>query len=136
MTQATDTDIQDIKTSIEANTRAIGDLSSSVSSLREEIRIGFANVTTQITRLDGRIDNLETKLDSKIDNLEIKIDGKLDTINNRLLEIDKTIEKQDDRLIEINKTIDKQDNRLWLFGGLILSAALGTIYKLLAFPSN
>jgi uncharacterized protein YoxC len=77
MTQATDTDIQDIKTSIEANTRAIGDLSSSVSSLREEMRLGFANVTTQITRLDGRIDNLETK-----------IDGRFDTINAKLQTID------------------------------------------------
>jgi replication fork clamp-binding protein CrfC len=120
MTQLTETESRELK-----------DL---LTGMREEMRVGFASVTTQITRLDGRIDNLETKLDSKIDNLELKIDGKLDNINTRLLEIDKTIEKQDNRLIEINKTIDKQDNRLWLFGGLILSAALGTIYKLLAFP--
>lgn len=95
MTQATDTDIRDIKTSIEANTKAIGDLTSSVSSLREEIRVGFANVATQITRLDGKIDNLEIKLDSKIDKLEIKIDGKIDkldgkfdTVNTRLTNVE------------------------------------------------
>jgi chromosome segregation ATPase len=98
MTQATDTDIRDIKTSIdnltkatesiarstEANTKSIGDLTLSVSSLREETRVGFANVTTQITRLDGRIDTLEAKLDSKIDNLETKLDAKIDNLEIRI----------------------------------------------------
>ena len=58
MTPATDTDIKDIKTSIEANTKAIGELTTSLTSLREEMRVGFANVTTQVTRLDGKIDKL------------------------------------------------------------------------------
>jgi hypothetical protein len=70
MTQATDTDIRDIKTAIEGNTRAIGDLTSSVSLLREEMRVGFANVTTQITRLDGRIDKLEATIEGKFDKLD------------------------------------------------------------------
>jgi predicted RNase H-like nuclease (RuvC/YqgF family) len=83
MTQATDTDIRDIKTAIEANTKAIGDLTSSVSSLREEMRVGFANITTQITRLDGKIDNIETRIDGRIDKLEATIEGKFDKLDER-----------------------------------------------------
>ena len=70
MTPATDTDIKDIKTSIEANTKAIGELTTSLTSLREEMRVGFANVTTQVTRLDGKIDKLETKIDGKFEKLD------------------------------------------------------------------
>jgi chromosome segregation ATPase len=88
MTQSTDTDIRDIKTSIEANTKAIGDLTLSVSSLREEMRVGFANVetkfanvTTQITRLDGKIDNLEIRLDGKIENRFDLMTAKLNNID-------------------------------------------------------
>jgi septation ring formation regulator EzrA len=81
MTQATDTDIQDIKTSIEANTKAISDLTTSFTGLREEMRVGFANVTTQITRLDGKIDKLEIKLDSKIDNRFDVMTAKLNNID-------------------------------------------------------
>jgi hypothetical protein len=39
------------------------------------------------------------------------------------------------RLIKVEKRTDKQDTRLWAFGGIILAAALGTIVKLLAFPT-
>ncbi len=54
MTQAIDQDIRELKIAIEAlskgteaNTKAIADLTASVSGLREEMRVGFANVETR-----------------------------------------------------------------------------------------
>jgi hypothetical protein len=63
MTQATDTDIQELKT-------AIANLTSSFGGVREEMRVGFTEVKGQIT------------------NLETKFDGKFDTVNSRLSNID------------------------------------------------
>jgi hypothetical protein len=74
MTQATDQDIRELKTAIEAigkgteaNTKAIADLTASVSGLREEMRVGFANVEVKfadvrgdIKLLDNRLGNLES----------------------------------------------------------------------------
>jgi chromosome segregation ATPase len=81
MTQATDQDIRELKTAIdansraidalakgtEANTKAIADLTASVSGLREEMRVGFSNVETRfadvrgdIKLLDNRLGNLES----------------------------------------------------------------------------
>ena len=70
MTPATDTDIKDIKTSIEANTKAIGDLTTSLTSLREEMRVGFANIETKFAEVKGDIKELRSELkalDSKLD---------------------------------------------------------------------
>jgi hypothetical protein len=73
---------------------------------------------TQATDTDIReIKDLILGLDKKID--EVKTDLKI----------------IDTRLIEVEKKIDKQDTLLWTFGGIILAAALGTIVKLLAFPT-
>jgi phosphoribosylaminoimidazole-succinocarboxamide synthase len=41
------------------------------------------------------------------------------------------IKVMDTRLIEVEKKIDKQDNRLWAFGGIVLAATLGGLWKLL-----
>jgi chromosome segregation ATPase len=80
MTQATDQDIRELKTAIdansraiealgkgtEANTKAIADLTASVSGLREEMRVGFANVETRIADVRGDI----KVLDNRLGNLE------------------------------------------------------------------
>jgi NAD+--asparagine ADP-ribosyltransferase len=69
MTQATDQDIRELKTSIdalgkgtEANTKAIADLTASVSGLREEIRIGFAKVETRLADVRGDIKVFDNRL--------------------------------------------------------------------------
>ena len=74
MTQATDTENKELK--------------DIITGMREEMRVGFANidtkfanVTTQITRLDGKIDKLEIKLDSKIDNRFDVMTAKLNNID-------------------------------------------------------
>jgi hypothetical protein len=67
VTQSTDQDIREIKNAvdanvraIEANNKAISDLTASIAGLREEMKVGFA-------RSEGQINNVETKLDAKID---------------------------------------------------------------------
>jgi chromosome segregation ATPase len=69
MTQATDQDIREIKGAIdaiakgtEANTKAIADLVASVGGLREEMRVGFANVRGDMKVLDTRLGNLESRM--------------------------------------------------------------------------
>jgi ABC-type transporter Mla subunit MlaD len=82
MTQATDQDIRELKTAIEtigkgteANTKAIADLTASVSGLREEMRVGFANVETRFADLRGQINNVETKLEGQIAVCNTKLAG-------------------------------------------------------------
>jgi hypothetical protein len=53
-------DLREIKNAIDANSKAIADLSVSISGLREETRVDFA-------KLEGLINNIETKLDGKIE---------------------------------------------------------------------
>jgi hypothetical protein len=67
MTQSTDQEIGEIKSAIDTNSRAIdannkaiADLTVSIAGLREEMRVGFA-------RLEGQINNVETKLDGQIE---------------------------------------------------------------------
>jgi hypothetical protein len=65
MTQATDQDIREIK-------GAIVDLTASFTGLREEMRVGFANVDTkfaeakvEIAEVKGEIKALDTKLEER-----------------------------------------------------------------------
>ncbi len=69
MTQVTDQDIRELKTGIDAlakgtdaNTKAIADLTASVSGLREEMRVGFANVETKLADVRGDIKVLDNRL--------------------------------------------------------------------------
>lgn len=63
MTTATDTDIKEIKTAIEANTKAIAELTT-------EMRVGFAQVDTKFAHLEGKLDAVEAKLEGKISVVE------------------------------------------------------------------
>jgi uncharacterized tellurite resistance protein B-like protein len=77
MTQATDTDIREIKDLIAAGNAAtqkqIADLALStqkqIADLREEMRLGF-------TKLDGKIDNLDGRLVA-VESSNKTIDGRL-----------------------------------------------------------
>jgi peptidoglycan hydrolase CwlO-like protein len=74
MTQSTDQDLKELKNAVEENSKAIANLTSSISGLHEELRVGFA-------KLEGQLNNLETKIDGKIDVVkgEIRVvDVKLD----------------------------------------------------------
>lgn len=70
MTMATDTDIREIKTAIEANTKAIEAIAkgtdantNAIADLTLEMRVGFSD-------LKGQINTVEAKLEGKIDKLD------------------------------------------------------------------
>jgi uncharacterized coiled-coil protein SlyX len=95
MTQSTETDSKELK--------------DILTGMREEMRLGFADIKGEISTINTRLTEVEKKidkLDTKMDKLETKFDAK----------------------------IDKSDNRLWAFVAIVLAASLGTIYKLVAFP--
>ncbi len=77
MTSATDSDIREIRTAVEsiskateANTKAIADLTISVTGLREEMRVGCSDIRGEIKEVRGKIDTSEAKLVGKIDKLD------------------------------------------------------------------
>jgi chromosome segregation ATPase len=100
MTQATDQDIRELKSSIDtlvkqtdantrsidalaqgtaANTKAIADLVASMSGLREEMRVGFAQVDVKFAQVDIKFAELEGRIDTKL----AKLEGKIDVIDER-----------------------------------------------------
>jgi cell division protein FtsL len=88
MTQTTDTDIRDIKTSIEANTKSIGDLTTSVASLREEMRLGFAHVETKFAEVNGEIKELRSDLKGEIKELRSELKGEIKELRSELKGLD------------------------------------------------
>ncbi len=66
MTESTDRDLKELKNAIEQNSQAIADLTTSISGLREEVRVGF-------TKLEGRVNNIETKLDGKVEMMKSEL---------------------------------------------------------------
>ncbi len=101
MTMATNTDIKDIKTAVdantqtiatqsdrieaiirgtEANTKAISDLTQEMrlkfSNVENKIEVGFATVETKLTKLEGQILTLDTKFDERTKGIGQRVDGK------------------------------------------------------------
>jgi hypothetical protein len=70
MTQATDTDIREIRTAVELIAKSTEANTKAISDLTLEIRLGFANVDTKFAKLEGKIDTVEAKLEGKIDKLD------------------------------------------------------------------
>ena len=93
MTAATDTEIQEIKTAIEANTKLIESIprateanTKTVTDATQELRLGFAaidkkidvgsaNVNTKIVRLDGKIDIFGEKFEERTKGFWSRLDG-------------------------------------------------------------
>jgi archaellum component FlaC len=87
----------------------------------------------QITETDIRdIKDLIIGLDKKIDAVAVQ----LNTVEKKVDDLKSDLRVVDTRLIEVEKKIEKQDSRLWWFIGVILTASLATIFKLLAFPNS
>jgi ABC-type transporter Mla subunit MlaD len=101
MTMATNTDIKDIKTAVEsntktiaaqsdrieaiirgteANTKAINDLTQEMrlkfSTVENKIEVGFATVETKLTKLEGQILTLDAKFDERTKGIGQRVDGK------------------------------------------------------------
>jgi hypothetical protein len=109
MTYSTETDIRELKTAIDGNTRAIATQSDridglikatetnakateanakAIADLTLEMRLGFGDVKGQITNLDtrisGQITNAESKLEGKINSLDTKFDERSKGMGQRL----------------------------------------------------
>jgi hypothetical protein len=90
MTYATDTDIRELKTAVDGNTRAIDGLirateanAKAIADLTLEMRLGFGNVETKFTEVKGQISNLDTKLSGQITNAESKLEGKINSLDTK-----------------------------------------------------
>ncbi len=77
MTSVTDTDIREIKTAIEANTKAIEVIArgteantKAIADLTLEMRLGFADIKGEFKEVRGQINTVEAKLEGKIDKLD------------------------------------------------------------------
>jgi uncharacterized tellurite resistance protein B-like protein len=78
MNQTTDTDIQQIKDLIAAGNattqKQIADLAISthkqIGDLREEVRVGFANIETKFTKVDGELKEVTSRLTAVENNLK------------------------------------------------------------------
>ena len=55
----------------EANTKAIADLTSSFGGLREEVRVGFADIKGQINTLDAKFDERSKGMGQRLDGKEL-----------------------------------------------------------------
>jgi hypothetical protein len=98
MTYATDTDIRELKTAVDGNTRAIDGLirateanAKAIADLTLEMRLGFGNVETKFTEVKGQISNLDTKLSGQITNAESKLEGKINSLDTKFDERSKGI---------------------------------------------
>jgi chromosome segregation ATPase len=155
MAQLKDVDIRDIKTSIDALTRTtdantqaiqsslksletisrvVENLATSFTDLREETRVGFAHVDTNLSDIRGdikvlesKIDNVETNLTTKIDNVETNLTTKIDHLDSKIVEVDKKVEKLD-------KKLDSQESRLWAFGVVVFSILATALFRVTFFP--
>jgi uncharacterized membrane protein len=145
MTQATDTDIRELKTAIdgntraievigrstEANTKAIEDLDRRIESIARsteanakaindltlEMRVGFANIDTKFAQVDTKL----TKLEGKIDNVESKLEGKIDAL----------VEKFDERTKGMGQRLDgKELAQRNIFTGLTVTIVGGILLTL------
>ena len=65
MTQATDSDIREIKTAVESIAKATEANTKAIADLTLEMRVGFSD-------LKGQINTLEAKIEGKIDKVDAK----------------------------------------------------------------
>jgi hypothetical protein len=96
MTQATGQDIREIKGAIEviakgteANTKAIADLATAFTSLREEVRVGFSE-------LRGDMNSLKQELKGEMKVLGQELKGEIKVIDNRAINLETTAQKLPD----------------------------------------
>ena len=70
MTQATDTDIREIRTAVESIAKATESNTKAITDLTIEMRLGFADIKGEFKEVRGLINTAEAKLEGKIDKLD------------------------------------------------------------------
>jgi predicted nucleic acid-binding Zn-ribbon protein len=90
----------------ESETKELRDL---VIGLREEIRVGFAQVDikfaqvdTKLAEINGNIQALDQKLSGSIQSLDQKISGEIKTLDQKVTGIDDRLKSQENKLTQID----------------------------------
>ena len=74
-----------------------------------------AQVTPEINRVDGRMDNYETQyteLKDRLGRMDQRLERRLDRIDNRFIQIDKRFGQIDGRLIQIDGRFVQMESRI------------------------
>jgi chromosome segregation ATPase len=131
MTQATDTDIRELKTAIDGNTKAVEAIdrrlealtrtteanAKAIADLTLEMRVGFANIDTKFAQVDTKL----TKLEGQVNNVESKLEGKIDAL----------VEKFDERTKGLGTRLDgKELAQRNIFTGLTVTIVGGILLTL------
>lgn len=93
--------------------KAVSDLSSSMNEYRRESKEDYMKLTVDFSRLETRIDKLESKLTSEINRLESHFDSRFNKFENRLVE----------KMVEYRYETIK-----WVIGLLVTLATLLFLY--------
>ncbi len=122
MTQATDVDMRELKSAIEANSRQISELTT-------ELRVGFANIDSKFANVDTKFANVDTKF--------ANVDTKLADIRGEITEVRGDIKSLDSKFDERTKGFAQRlDNKEFIIRSTIaavLSGLLLTFTKFLFF---
>ena len=73
-----------------------------------------AQVTPEIKRVDGRMDNYETQyteLKERLGRMDQRLERRLDRIDNRFIQIDKRFGEIDERFVQIDERFSQIDGR-------------------------
>lgn len=146
MTQATDTDIRELKTAIEGNTRAVEAIdrrlealtrtteanAKAIADLTLELRLGFGSVNTKFTEVSGQITNLDTRISGQITTLDTKLDGQINNAESTLSgAIDTLTGKFDERTKGLGQRLDgKELAQRNIFTGLTVTIVGGILLTL------
>ena len=74
-----------------------------------------AQVTPEINRVDGRMDNYETQyteLKDRLGRMDHRLERRLDRIDNRFIQIDKRFGQIDERFIQIDGRFVQMESRI------------------------
>jgi Skp family chaperone for outer membrane proteins len=140
MTQATDIDMRELKSAIEANSRQMAELTT-------EVRVGFANIDAKFANVDTKFANVTANVDAKFANVDIKfanvdtkfanVDTKLADIRGEITEVRGDIKALDSKFDERTKGFAQRlDNKEFIIRSTIaavLSGLLLTFTKFLFF---
>jgi chromosome segregation ATPase len=147
MTQATDIDIRELKSAIEANSREITQIaqlttenSRQISQLATEMRVGFANVDTKFVNVDTKLSEIKQEMRISFANVDTKfanVDTKLAEVRGEITEVRGDIKSLDSKFDERTKGFAQRlDNKEFIIRSTIaavLSGLLLTFTKFLFF---
>jgi chromosome segregation ATPase len=147
MTQATDIDIRELKSAIEANSREITQIaqlttenSRQISQLATEMRVGFANVDTKFVNVDTKLSEIKQEMRISFANVDTKfanVDTKLAEVRGEITEVRGDIKAFDSKFDERTKGFAQRlDNKEFIIRSTIaavLSGLLLTFTKFLFF---